>query len=98
MTPGTSAGNVGSSWVSTVNGVLGRGKLAEHRLDQHARRAVALDDGNETVGDVLHGHRGLYVGLGKDQSVMTIFSLCAMLFHLFRSSTTYFVNASEGTK
>ena len=29
-----------------------RGKLAEHRLDHHARRAVALDDGDETVGDV----------------------------------------------
>ena len=45
-------GKAGSSWVSTVSGVSGRSKLAEHRFDHHAGRAVALDDGNETVGDV----------------------------------------------
>ena len=93
MTSGTPVGNVGSSCVSTVNGVLGRGNLAQHRLDHHARRTVALDDGNQAVGDALHGRCGRH-----DQSVMTIFSLWATPFHLFRSSTTYFLNASEGTK
>ena len=30
-------------------------KLAQHRLDQHAGRTVALDDGHEAVGDGWHG-------------------------------------------
>ena len=57
-TPGTSVGNAGSSWVSTVNGVARRGKLAQHRLDHHAGRAVALDDGDEAVGMLGIGQGG----------------------------------------